>query len=52
MPSPPPCGVQDHVGVVSIVGVVPVTDGALGADVLIVISNDPDVDQFPAVSCS
>ena len=33
-------------GVSSLVGVVPVTDGAVGAVVSMVISNDPDVDQL------
>ena len=49
---PPPPGLQLQVGVVTFVGVVPDTLGAVGAVVSITIVLEPDDDQLLAVFCS
>ena len=52
VPLPPPPDVQDHIGVVSWVGVVPVTPGGLGTEVSILIVKLPEADQFSVSSRS
>ena len=49
---PPPPALQLQVGVVSFVGVVPDTLGAVGAVVSITIALEPDDDQLPVASLS